>query len=134
MKQRSEKRRREVREAARLGAKKSRQKRQKRQRKDSEGVKEASRVSKNKMDRLRWKDVKEGLRKVRSRGERVEKKNMSVRDMLVGVNRRREDRNVLREIVNGEERGDINVIHGVSSLRVVLPIASNTSIEEGNIE
>jgi len=121
---RSEKRRREVREAARLRAKKSREKSE---REDSEGVKEERRKRKNEVDRLRRKDIKEGLRKVRHRGERVEKENMSVRDMVVGMNRRRIGRNILGEIVNGVEGGDVNVIHGVSSLGVVLPIASNTS-------
>jgi len=73
--------------------------------------------------------LRKGLRKVKRRGERVEKENMSVRDMLVGVNRRREGRNVLGEIVNGVERGDVNVVHGISSLGAVLPIASNTSVD-----
>jgi len=44
---------------------------------------------------LRRKDIKEGLRKVRGRKEGVEKENMSVRDMVIGVNRRREGRNIL---------------------------------------
>jgi len=59
---------------------------------------------------------------------------MSVWDIVVGVNRRRERRNILREIVNGVEREDINVVQGVSSLEAVLPIASNTSCEEGGFE
>jgi len=121
---RSEKRRREVREAARLRAKKSREKRE---REDSEKVKMERKERRREVERLRKKELKEGLRKVRSRGERVEKGNMSVRDMLIGVNRRREGRNMLGEIVNRVERGDVNVVHGVSELEAVLPIASNTS-------
>jgi len=121
---RSEKRRREVREEARFRANKSREKRD---REDSESVKGKRRERRNEVERLRKKEVKEGLRKVKSRGERVEKENMSVRDMVVGVNRKREGRNILGEIVNGIERGDVNVVHGVSSLGAVLPIASNTS-------
>jgi len=120
---RSEKRRREVREGARLRAKKSRKKRE---REESKEVREERRRRQNEMDRLRRKDIKEGLRKVRSRGERVEKEVMRLRDMVEGVNRRREGRNVLGEIVNGVERGDINIVHGVSSLGAVLAIASNT--------
>jgi len=51
--------------------------------------------------------------------------------MVIGVNRRRGGRNILGEIVNGVERGDINVVYGVPSLGVVLPIASNTSCDDG---
>ena len=36
--------------------------------------------------------------------------------------------------MNGIESGDINVVHGVSSLGAVLPIASNTSVEDEVIE
>ena len=124
---RSETRRREVREAARLRVKKSREKRAK---EDSEEVKEGRKRRQAETDKLRREDLKKGLRKVKKRGERVEKESMSVRDMLVGVNRRRKGRNVLGEIVNGVGRGDVNVVHGISSLGAVLPIASNTSVDD----
>ena len=78
--------------------------------------------------------MRAGLRKIKSRGERVEKEYMSVRDMVVGVNKRTEGRNILGELVNGRERGDINVVQGVSSLGVALPIASNASCEDEVVE
>ena len=98
---RSEKRRREVREAAKLRVKKSSEKRA---REDSEEVKEARKRRQAETDKLRREDLKKGLRKVRRRGEGVEKGSMSVRDMLVGVDRGREGRNILGEIVNGVRR------------------------------
>jgi len=125
--ERSEKRRREVREAAKLRAKKSREKSA---REDSDGTKRRRKERRAETDKLRREELKKGLRKVKKRGERVEKENMSVRDMLVGVDRKREGRNILGEIVNGIEKGDVNVVHGTSSLRAVLPIASNTSFND----
>ena len=53
---------------------------------------------------------------------------------MLGVNKGRVGRNVLGEIVNGVKREDINVVQGVSSLGVVLPIASNTSDKKEEFE
>jgi len=128
--ERSEKRRREIREAARLRAIRWRERAKER---DSVEVVQERRLRRNEVERARKKGLKEGLRKVRSRDGRVEKGLMSVRDMVVGVNRRREGRNILGEIVNGVERNDINVVQGVSSLEAVLPIASNTSFEKDKV-